>query len=53
MKEYIIARIKERSTHGGAALVVAGLAFLFVKPIASLIAYAAIAYGVYQIATKD
>lgn len=43
--KWILSRMKERTSWDGAILIVAGLAFLFFKPIASLVAYGAIAYG--------
>lgn len=52
MKKWIIDRLGERTTLDGAVLVGAGVAFLIFKPIASLVAYAAIAYGVYTITKK-
>ena len=47
IKTFVKNRIKERSTMDGAVLVAAGVAFLIFKPIASLVAYAAIAYGAW------
>ena len=52
-KEWIVARLKERTSWDGAVLVVAGVAFLVFKPIASLVAYAAIAYGAWTIWKKE
>ena len=49
MKNWIIDRLGERTTLDGAVLVGAGVAFLIFKPIASLVAYAAIAYGAWTI----
>lgn len=49
MKKWIDARLKERSTADGAVLVACGVAFLIFKPLASLVAYAAIAYGAWTI----
>jgi hypothetical protein len=46
---WVLSRVKERTSWDGAVLVGAGLAFLFFKPIASLIAYGAIAYGIWTI----
>lgn len=46
---YISKRLNERTTWDGIVLVAAGVAFLIFKPIASLVAYAAIAYGVWTI----
>lgn len=49
VKNWIIARLGERTTLDGAILVGAGVAFLIFKPIASLVAYGAIAYGAWTI----
>lgn len=53
MKKWIIDRLSERTTLDGAVLVGAGVAFLIFKPIASLVAYAAIAYGAWTIWKKE
>ena len=53
MKKFIIERLGERTTLDGAVLVGAGVAFLIFKPIASLVAYAAIAYGAWTIWKKE
>jgi hypothetical protein len=53
MKKWINERLNERTTIDGAVLVAAGIAFLIFKPIASLVAYAAIAYGVWTIWKKE
>ena len=53
VKQFIKARLKERTTLDGAVLIGAGVAFLIFKPIASLVAYCAIAYGAYTIWRKD
>jgi hypothetical protein len=47
VQKWIMARIKERTSLDGAVLIGAGVAFLIFKPIASLVAYGAIAYGAY------
>jgi hypothetical protein len=47
IKKFIKSKLEERSTMDGAVLLAAGIAFLIFKPIASLVAYAAIAYGLY------
>lgn len=49
IKNIVKARSKERTTWDGAVLIVAGVAFLIFKPIAGLVAYAAIAYGAWTI----
>jgi hypothetical protein len=53
MKNWIIARLGERTSLDGAVLVGAGIAFLIFKPIASLVAYGAIAYGAWTIWKKE
>jgi|TARA_B110000503_G_scaffold45278_1_gene74097 hypothetical protein len=53
VKKWIIARLSERTTLDGAILVGAGIAFLIFKPIASLVAYGAIAYGAWTIYKKE
>ena len=42
-------RLKERTSLDGAVLIGAGIVFLIFKPIASLVAYGAIAYGAWTI----
>lgn len=53
IKDWIKSRLNERSTLDGAVLVVAGVAFLIFKPIASLVAYGAIAYGAWTIWKRE
>lgn len=53
MKQWIINRIKERTTWDGAALVALGVVILVAKPIAGILAYAAIAYGAWTIWKKE
>jgi hypothetical protein len=53
MKNWIVARLGERTSLDGAVLVGAGVAFLIFKPIASLVAYGAIAYGAWTIWKKE
>mgnify|MGYP006119355827 CR=1 FL=1 len=53
MKNWIIKRLSERTTLDGAVLIGAGIAFLIFKPIASLVAYAAIAYGAWTIYKRE
>lgn len=53
MKNWILGRLKERTTLDGAVLIGAGIAFLIFKPIAILVAYGAIAYGVFTIIKKS
>lgn len=53
VKKWIMDRLNERTTLDGAILIGAGVAFLIFKPIASLVAYAAIAYGAWTIWKKE
>jgi hypothetical protein len=47
VKTWVKDRISERTTWDGAVLVAAGVGFLIFKPIAGLLAYAAIFYGLW------
>ena len=49
MKNWIKARIEERTSWDGAALVAVGVIVLIAGPFAKLAAYAAIAYGAWTI----
>ena len=53
LTKFIKNRLRERTTLDGAVLITAGVAFLIFKPIAGVIAYAAILYGAYTIIKKD
>jgi hypothetical protein len=53
LTKFIKNRLRERTTLDGAVLIAAGVAFLIFKPIAGLMAYAAILYGAYTIIKKD
>jgi hypothetical protein len=53
MKKWIIDRLSERTTLDGAVLICAGIAFLIFKPIASIVAYGAIAYGAWTLFKKE
>lgn len=53
IKAWINARLSERTSWDGAVLIGAGIAFLIFKPIASLVAYAAIAYGAWTLWKKE
>ena len=46
-------RLSERTSLDGAVLIGAGIAFLIFKPIASIVAYGAIAYGAWTIWKKE
>lgn len=49
IKEWLTNRLKERTTYDGAILIGAGLAYLVFEPIAAIVAYAAIAYGLWTL----
>ncbi|MDA9953130.1 hypothetical protein N9D61_02160 [Planktomarina sp.] len=53
MKKFIMDRLNERTSLDGAVLIGAGIAFLIFKPIASIVAYGAIAYGAWTIYKKE
>lgn len=53
IQKWTIDRIKERTSWDGIVLIGAGVAFLVFKPIASLVAYGAIAYGAWTIWKKE
>jgi hypothetical protein len=53
IKKWIDKRLTERSTIDGAVFVAAGVAVIVFSPFAKLIAYGAIAYGVYTIWRQD
>jgi len=53
IKNFIKNRLKERTTLDGVVLIAAGVAFLIFKPIAAIVAYAAILYGAYTLVKKD
>ena len=53
VRKWINARLSERTTLDGAILIGAGIAFLIFKPIASLVAYGAIAYGAWTLFKKE
>ena len=53
MKKFIIDRLNERTSLDGVVLIGAGVAFLIFKPIASLVAYSAIAYGAWTLFKKE
>lgn len=53
MKKFIMDRLNERTSLDGAVLIAAGIAFLIFKPIASIVAYGAIAYGAYTLWKRE
>ena len=52
LKKWLDARMKERTTWDGAALIILGLMVLFLAPIAKIAAGLAIAYGAWTIWQK-
>jgi len=53
MLDWVKNRIEERTTWDGSVLIVAGVCFLIFKPLATIVAYGAIAYGVWTICKKE
>jgi len=53
IRNFIDNRLRERTTLDGVVLIAAGVTFLIFKPIAAIVAYAAILYGAYTIIKKD
>ena len=53
IKNWIKERLEERTTYNGAVLIALGVVVLIAGPFAKLAAYAAIAYGVWAIWSKD
>jgi len=53
IKKWITSRLDERTSWDGAMLVAVGLIILIAGPFAKLAAYAAIAYGIWAIWSKD
>ena len=51
--KWLTQRLTERTSLDGAVLIGAGVAFLIFKPIASIVAYAAIAYGAWTFWKKE
>jgi len=52
-KQWVLDRAQERTTLDGVVLVVAGVSYLVLKPIASVVAASAIGYGAWTIYTKE
>ena len=50
--DFITDRMKEKASHGGLGLVAVGLIILFLGSWVNIAAYAAIAYGAYQVISK-
>lgn len=51
--KWVLSRLTERTTLDGVVLVVAGLSFFLLKPIASLMAVIAIIYGIWTILQSE
>jgi len=49
IKKWLKDRMNERSSIDGALMILAGASIIIFSPLAKLIAYAAIIYGVYTI----
>ena len=49
---WITSRIKEKSSQGGVALIAMGLVVIFLGGFVNIAAYAAIAYGAYQLLSE-
>jgi hypothetical protein len=52
-KIWIKARLKERTSWDGVVLIAAGVVYLVFKPIATIVAYGAIAYGAWTLWKKE
>lgn len=52
-KGWVADRFTERTSWDGAALIGLGIVILIAKPLAGLLAYAAIAYGAWTIWKKE
>jgi hypothetical protein len=53
VKEWASARWEERSSWNGTWLIAVGVVALLFKPLINVVAWIAIAYGVYQIFKKE
>jgi len=53
IKKFIKNRHQERTTIDGLVLISAGIGFIIFKPIAAIVAYAAIGYGVYTVLKQN
>jgi|TARA_R110000851_G_scaffold274449_4_gene427044 hypothetical protein len=52
-KDWIHDRATERTSWDGAMLIVAGLSFIFFNGIATLVAWGAVAYGIWTLVKED
>lgn len=53
VKEWILQRLRERTTWDGVVLVAAGVVYLVFEPIAAVVAYGAIGYGAWTLWKKE
>ena len=53
IKEWVSERFEERTSWDGAMLIVAGLSFIFFNGIATLVAWGAVAYGIWTLVKED
>jgi hypothetical protein len=52
-KIWIKERLQERTSWDGVVLIAAGVVYLVFKPIATIVAYGAIAYGAWTLWKKE
>ena len=52
-KIWITQRLKERTSWDGIVLIGAGVVYLIFEPIATIVAYGAIGYGVWTLLKKE
>ena len=52
-KEWLTNRLNERTTYDGLVIAGVGVAYLVLEPIAALVAYAAIGYGIWTAVKKE
>lgn len=53
VKDWILMRLKERTSWDGAIMIAAGVAYIVLGPLADVAAYIAIVYGVWTIWKKE
>ncbi len=53
MIDWVKARLKERSSIDGAVFIAAGIAFIVIGPLAKIVAYGAVLYGLYTIIRSE
>jgi hypothetical protein len=49
---WFLERLSEKASHGGIGLIAVGLIILFLGSWVNIAAYAAIAFGAYQVLTR-